>query len=68
MVIKLLESTKVFYQETHEHEFEIDGEKHTLVVFDSPDEQRYWFDDEEYYGREDSVMVGLTIEDLLSWV
>jgi hypothetical protein len=69
MEINVLESTRVYYQETNEYLFEIDGEQHSFRVFDSSDEEpQYWFDGEEYYNTYDYVMDGLTIEDLLSWI
>lgn len=68
MEIKLLSSDKVYWQETWEHEFEINGEKHQFRVWDTPDERQFWFDDEEFWNEEDEVIEGLTIEDLLSWV
>ncbi len=67
MEIKLMGSDRVYYQETWEHEFEIDGEIHQLRVWDTPDERQFWFDDEEYC-EEDEVLEGLTIADLLSWI
>jgi hypothetical protein len=69
MEINVLESTRVYYQETNEYLFEIDGEQHSFRVFDSSDEEpQYWFDGEEFYNTYDYVMDGLTIEDLLSWI
>jgi hypothetical protein len=29
------------------------------------DDEQFWFDDEEYYDKEDEVMEGVTIEGLL---
>ena len=68
MDIQLLESRRVFYEETTEHKFQINGEEHTFRFFDSEDEQLYWFDDVEYYNTEDEVMDNLTIQDLLDWI
>ena len=68
MDIELKESRRVFYEETVEHKFEINGEEHIFRVFDSMDEQQFWFDDEIYFNSEDEVMDNLTIQDLLDWV
>jgi hypothetical protein len=69
MEIKVLDSNRVYYQETNEYLLEINGESHSFRVFDSSDEEpQYWFDGEEYYDTTDDVMDGLTIEDLLSWI
>lgn len=68
MNIELKESRRVFYEETIEHKFEINGEEHVFRVFDSMDEQQFWFDDEIYFNTEDEVMDNLTIQDLLDWV
>jgi hypothetical protein len=68
MDIQLLESRRVFYEETTEHKFQINGEEHTFRFFDSENEQLYWFDDVEYYNTEDEVMDNLTIQDLLDWI
>lgn len=69
MDIKVLDSNRVYYQETNEYLLEINGEPHSFRVFDSSDEEpQYWFDGEEYYNTYDYVMDGLTIEDLLSWL
>jgi hypothetical protein len=69
MEIKVLDSNRVYYQETNEYLLEINGESHSFRVFDSSDEEpQYWFDGEEYYNTYDYVMDGLTIEDLLSWI
>ena len=69
MEIKVLDSDRVYYQETNEYLLEINGESHSFRVFDSSDEEpQYWFDGEEFYNTYDYVMDGLTIEDLLSWI
>jgi|694.fasta_scaffold07283_20 hypothetical protein len=69
MEIKVLDSNRVYYQETNEYLLEINGESHSFRVFDSSDEEpQYWFDGEEFYNTYDYVMDGLTIEDLLSWI
>lgn len=68
MDIELLDSIRVFYEETIEHKFQINGEEHVFRVFDSMDEQQFWFDDEIYFNTEDEVMDNLTIQDLLDWV
>jgi hypothetical protein len=69
MEIKVLDSNRVYYQETNEYLLEINGESHSFRVFDSSDgEPQYWFDGEEFYNTYDYVMDGLTIEDLLSWI
>ena len=69
MEIKVLDSNRVYYQETNEYLLEINGESHSFRVFDSSDEEpQYWFDGEEYYDTTHDVMDGLTIEDLLSWI
>ena len=65
MEIKLLSSDKVYWRDTWEHEFEINGEKHQFRVYDTPDEVEYWFNEEQFYSHEDEVMDGITIEDLL---
>ena len=67
MEIKVLDSNRVYYQETNEYLLEINGESHSFRVFDSSDEEpQYWFDGEEFYNTYDYVMDGLTIEDLLN--
>jgi hypothetical protein len=66
MDIKVLDSNRVYYQETNEYLLEIEGEQHSFRVFDSSDEEpQYWFDGEEYYDTSDEVMDNLTIQDLL---
>ena len=50
MEIKVLDSNRVYYQETNEYLLEINGESHSFRVFDSSDEEpQYWFDGEEFY-------------------
>jgi dGTP triphosphohydrolase len=68
MNIELKESRRVFYEETVEHKFEINGQEHVFRVFDSMDEQQFWFDDEIYFNTDDEVMDNLTIQDLLDWI
>ena len=68
MDIQFINSSRVFYEETYEHKFQINGEEHIFKVFDSMDERLFWFDDEIYYNLDDEVMDNLTIQDLLDWV
>lgn len=68
MDIQFINSTRVFYEETYEHKFQINGEEHIFRVFDSMDERQFWFDDEIYFSVDDEVMDNLTIQDLLDWV
>ena len=69
MDVNVIQSSRIYYQETNEYLLELDGEQHSFRVFDSSDEEpQYWFDGEEYYDTTDYVMDGLTIEDLLSWI
>ena len=39
MEIKVLDSNRVYYQETNEYLLEINGESHSFRVFDSSDEE-----------------------------
>jgi hypothetical protein len=69
MDVNVIQSSRIYYQETNEYLLELDGEQHSFRVFDSSDEEpQYWFDGEEFYNTYDYVMDGLTIEDLLSWI
>ena len=67
MDVNVIQSSRIYYQETNEYLLELDGEQHSFRVFDSSDEEpQYWFDGEEFYNTYDYVMDGLTIEDLLN--
>lgn len=69
MDVNVIQSSRIYYQETNEYLLEIDGEQHSFRVFDSSDEEpQYWFNGEEYYDTSDEVIDGLTIQDLLDCI
>jgi hypothetical protein len=67
-MIKVLDSKTKYWAETKEYSLEINGDKHILTVFDSSHEEPRWIFDGIQYDEEESVVMGITVADILSWL
>jgi hypothetical protein len=68
-MIKILDSKVEYWAETKEYVLEINGDKHSFTAFDSSHEKPYWiFDGIRYDNDSESVAMGITIADIMSWL
>jgi hypothetical protein len=68
-MVKVIDTKTTYWAETKEYKLEIDGHQHTFIVYDSSHEEPCWiFDGVQYDDKDDSPLIGITIDDLLTWL